>query len=216
MRILNFLVSLFTLATVLLVSDHAAAQEELPKEGLFASGIGVIPVSLGPIQAFSKGGHALGLRLAAGAQIDLGPRWAVRVPVVIAGASGGSLSDYVEIDVVPGVLYRFRDRVNEGFTPYVGAGVKLGGFGADRPLLGKPVVAVLRPAVSRNDLFDEHHHSDPNFDAAASIGAELWAGGSWHASRLLSLDFDLTGAFVPVDGALIAVVAETAALRFTF
>src|SRR5438477_11089393 len=105
MRILKLLVGLFTLAIVSLRSGEAGAPEELPKEGLFASGIGVSPISLGPIQAFSRGGHALGLRLAAGAQIDLGPRLAPRVPVVIAGASGGSLSDYVEVDVVPGVLY---------------------------------------------------------------------------------------------------------------
>jgi hypothetical protein len=204
-------------AIVLFLSGNVAAQEEPPKEGLFAAGIGVVPVALGPVQAFSSGGHAFGLRLAAGAQIDLGPRWALRVPVVVAGASGGSLSDYAEISVVPGVIYRFRDRADAGFTPYVGGGVKLGGFGADRPLLGKPVVATLRPSVSKNDLFDEHHHSsDPNFDAEASVGAEVWIGGSWHASRLVSLDFDLTGELVPVDGALIAVVAETAALRFTF
>jgi hypothetical protein len=204
---------------MLLASGNARAQENaVPKEGVFSAGIGVIPVGLGPVEVFSAGGHAIGARLTAGAQVDLGPRWALRLPIVIAGASGGSLDGYAEIDVVPGVLYRFRDRIDEGFTPYVGAGVKLGGFGAGRPLLAKPpVIATVRPGVAPNDLFEEHHHSnDPNFDSEATVGAELWLGGSWHATRLLSLDFDLTGSAVPVDGVLVAVVAQTASLRFTF
>ena len=210
-----------TICAILLASRNAAAQETaLPKEGLFSWGIGVIPLGLGPIQVFSAGGHAFGLRLSAGAQIDLGPRWALRLPLVIAGASGGSLDGYAEIDVVPGVIYRFRDRVDEPFTPYLilGGGIKLGGFGAGRPLLAKPVVvATLRPLVSRHDLFEGHHHSDdPNFDSNAAIGAEVWVGLSWHATRLLSLDFELAGSIVPVDGVPVEVLAETAALRFMF
>jgi hypothetical protein len=209
-------VAVLAAALVSLLSRHAAAQAELAKEGRFAAGIGVFPIALGPIQVFAAGGHAFGLRFGAGAQIDLGPRWALRVPLVIAGASGGSLGDYAEIALVPSVIYRFRARADERFTPYVGAGVKLGGFGAERPLLGKPVVATVSQALG-DGVFEEHHHTDdPNFDSAVAIGGEVLLGGSWHASRLLSLDFELTGDFVPVDGVLVAVVAETAALRFTF
>jgi hypothetical protein len=203
---------------LLLLSSSAAAADELPKEGLFAAGISVFPVALGPIEVFAAGGHAVGLRFAAGAQLDLGPRWALRLPLVIAGASAGSLGDYAEIDLVPSVVYRFRDRADQRFTPYVGLGLKLGGFGADRPLLGKPLVAPLTQALSNNNVvFEEHHHSDdPNFDSGAGLGGELVLGGSWHASHLLSLDFELTGELVPVAGSLVGVVAETAALRFTF
>jgi hypothetical protein len=207
-------VVLLTIVTLFSLSGSAAAQDKLAKEGLFSSGIGVIPIALGPLQVFSVGGHATGLRLSTGAQIDLGPRWALRLPLVIASA-GGTDDGYAEIGVAPGVIYRLRNRADESFTPYVGAAVKFGGFGAERPLLGKPRVAT--PAVSHGDIFEEHHHSDdPNFDVVAGTGAEASLGGSWHATRLLSLDFDLTGELLAIDGALVHALAETVALRFTF
>jgi len=213
---------LLTVLTLLLLGGNAAAQTALPKEGLFSSGISVIPIALGPFQVFSAGGHASGLRLSTGAQIDLGPRWALRLPIVMATASGGAdtpsggaSDDYAELDVAPGVIYRFRTRADESFTPYVGAAVKFGGFGAERPLLGKPLVA--KPALSHSDIFEEHHHSDdPNFDVVAGAGAEASVGGSWHATRLFSLDFDLTGEVAAIDGVLVHALAETVALRFTF
>jgi hypothetical protein len=120
--------TLLAAAVVVLLCHHATAQE-LPKEGLFAKGIGVMPLSLGPTQVHSKAGHASGLRLSAGAQLDLGPRWALRLPLVLAAADGDN-GGYAELDVSPGVLYRFRYRVDQTFVPYLGAGAKLGFFGA--------------------------------------------------------------------------------------
>jgi hypothetical protein len=201
-------------AALCLLCGQAAAQE-LPKEGLFASGIGIIPLTLGPSQVFSKAGHASGLRLSAGVQLDLGSHWALRLPAVI-GAADGTNGGYAEIDVSPGMLYRFRHHADQGFVPYVGGAVKLGLFGADRLFLGKPLLPVSHTTTS--DLLHEHRHtaSDPNFDTAGTVGGEAWLGASLHASRLFSVDFEVTGVLLPIDGVLVEAIAETVALRFTF
>jgi hypothetical protein len=78
--------------------------------------------------------------------------------------------------------------------------------------LGKPPVA----GTSIQGLFDGHDYfDDPNFESTLSVGGEVSIGGSWHASRRLSLDFELSAGLVPVAGVLVEVVAETAAARFT-
>lgn len=156
------------------------------------------------------------MRYSGGAQIDLGPAWALRLPLVILVASGGTEQGYAEIAVVPGVIYRFRSRAAERFTPYVGGGVKLGGFGADRPLLGKPLIAAVQQPLDLDEHHGDHHTDDPNFDSRAGIGAELWLGASLHAGRVVSFDFELSGSLVPVDGVLVFGTAQTAALRVTF
>jgi len=193
---------------------HAAAQE-LPKEGLFSAGIGVVLLSLGPTQVFSKAGHASGLRLSAGAQLDLGPRWALRLPLVIA-ASDGSHGGGAELALSPGLVYRFRYRAQQGLVPYLGAGVELGMFGADRRILGKPLLPVPHTDVSA--LLHEHPHnaSDPNFDTVGTVGGVAWAGASLHASQLVSVDFELAGEAVAIDGVVVEAIAESVALHLTF
>jgi hypothetical protein len=201
-------------AGLLCALGHRAAAQELPKEGIFAHGIGAIPLSFGPVQVFSKEGHASGLRVSAGVQLDLGPRWALRLPLVLAAADGTN-GGYAEIDLSPGMLYRFRYRADQTVVPYFGAAAKLGGFGADREFLGKPLLPV---TVHATDLFHEHHHgsSDPNFDTVFSVAGEAWLGASVHASRLFSVDFDVAGEALPIDGVLVGALTETMALRFTF
>ena len=201
-------------AALLCALGRNAAAQELPKEGLFAHGIGVIPLSFGPAQAFSKAGHASGLRVSAGAQLDLGPCWVLRLPLVVAAADGTN-GGYAEIDLSPGVLYRLRYHADQTIVPYFGAAAKLGGFGADREFLGKPLLPVTPHAT---DLFHEHHHgsSDPNFDTVFVVAGEAWLGASVHASRLFSVDFDVTGEVLPIDGVLVGALTETMALRFTF
>jgi hypothetical protein len=202
--------------TAFLSSRHAHAEEALPKEGRFGAGVGITPLGLGPTEVFSAGGHAIGLRLWGGAQIDLGPHWALRLPLVFAVASGGSKKGYAEFDIVPGILYRFRSRADESFSPYAGAGVKLGVFGADRQLLGLPSIASTTQALD----FDHHHSgdghsSDPDFDGNGAIGGELWLGGSWHLGRWVSLDLDLSASMFAVDSVLVVTTAQTVAARVT-
>lgn len=176
--------------------------------------VSLFPVALGPIQAFSAGGHAFGLRFGLGALVDLGPRWSLRFPLVVAAATGNAHASYAELDLIPGVLYRFRDRASAGFTPYVGMALKLGGFGAGRALLGKPLDA--GSGISAAALFDESSYlDDPNFESTLTVGAEAELGGSWRVSRSFSLDLELSAAVVPVAGVMVEVLAETAAARFS-
>lgn len=212
--------SVLALLAVSLGSRQALAQEPaaapIPKEGRFGAGVSVVLPAIGAMEVFSAGGHALGLKLWGGGQLDLGPRWALRFPLVLGFASGGTRKGYVEIDIAPGVLYRFRNSASQELTPYVGAGVKLGVFGADRPLLGKPLIGTTQLALVDID----HHHSgggdDPDFDGTLTVGGELWLGASWHLARLFSLDFEVAPSLVAIDSVLVVAVSETVASRFTF
>jgi hypothetical protein len=206
---------------VALSSQHAFAQEvapePIPKEGRFGVGVSVVLPAIGLTEVFSAGGHAIGLRLWGGAQIDLGPRWGLRLPLMLGLASGGTRKGYAELDITPGVLYRFRSSASERLTPYVGAGVKLGVFGADRPLLGKPLIGTTQQALD----FDHHHSGssggdDPDFDGTVTVGGELWLGASWHIARLFSLDFEVAPYLVSIDSVLVVGVSETVASRITF
>jgi hypothetical protein len=209
------------LLAVSLGSREALAQEAvaapIPKEGRFGAGVSVVLPAIGAMEVFSAGGHALGLKLWAGGQLDLGPRWALRFPLMLGVASGGTRKGYAEIDIAPGVLYRFRNSASQELTPYVGAGVKLGAFGADRPLLGKPLIGTTQLALL--DI-DHHHHSgggdDPDFDGTLTVGGELWLGASWHIARLFSLDFEVAPSLVAIDSVLVVAVSETVASRLTF
>ena len=208
--------ALISALAVCFFGSHARAQS-LPREGLFHRGIGVIPLTLGPAQAESKFGRATGLRFATGAQLDLGPRWALRLPLVLAAADG-THGGYAEIDVAPSIVYRFRSRADQVFVPYLGGGVKLGAFGADRTFLGKPRLSTLD--VNTGELLDyQHHHhgwSDPNFDTVAKPGGEAFLGCSLHAGRLFSMNLDVTGEVLSIDGVLVNVVVETVGVGFTF
>jgi hypothetical protein len=88
----------------------------LRKERPVASSFSLLPIALGPIQAFSSGGHAFGLRLGLSAQLDLDPHWALRLPLVLALATRSSHADYAELDLIPGVVYRFRKHASDAFT----------------------------------------------------------------------------------------------------
>ncbi|HVY31566.1 MAG TPA: hypothetical protein VHB79_33755 [Polyangiaceae bacterium] len=221
LRVHHALSLVLTLLAVPLGSRQAFAQEvasaPIPKEGRFGAGVSAIVPGLGLTEVFAAGGHALGFRLWAGAQIDLGPRWALRLPLMLGVASGGSRMGYAELDLVPGVLYRFRNSASQRLTPYVGLGAKLGVFGADRPLLGLPLLGTTQQALD----WDHHHHSgdgssDPDFDGTVTVGGELWLGASWHIARLFSLDFDLAASMLSIDSVLVVGVSETVAARLTF
>jgi hypothetical protein len=194
-------------------TQQPALARSAPREGDASTGaLSIVPIALGPIQVFSSGGHAFGVRLGLGAELHLGQGWALRLPLVVAAASGSAHADYAELDLVPSVLYRFRDRAQQGFTPYAGAGLKVGGFGAGRALLGKPLAADSSVAA----LFGEQSFwDDPSFESTLSIGAEITVGGSWHLTRRFSLDVEVDAAAVPVAGTLIEGIAESALARFS-
>lgn len=203
--------SLVVAIGVLAFPLHVAAQE-LPESGILAAGINIDPVELGVAEAFSAGGSAVGVRASAGVQIDLGPRWALRVPVVVASAVGSGDAGFAEIDLVPGVVYRFRNVQDQRWITYLGGGLKLGAWGADRAFLGQPLVAV---AVARDfdDLGDGG--DDPNFETTIGVGVEGWAGAEWRPNRWFAMTFELTGAAMSINGAATLAVSESIGLRLS-
>jgi hypothetical protein len=207
---------MLVVAIVALGVPLRAAADELPESGGLAAGINVDPAELGIVEAFSSGGGAVGLRASVGLQIDLGPRWALRVPVVVSSAVGSGDAGFAEIDLVPGVVYRFRNFQDQRWITYLGGGLKLGAWGADREFLGQPPIAV---AVARDlddiDFDGGHSGSDANFETTVGLGLEAWAGAEWRPNRWFAFTFECTAAGVAVNGATTVAVSESIGLRLS-
>ena len=208
------------IATLLVATAVVHADDALPKSGALQRGVSADLLELGPVEVHSAGGTGTGVRLAMGGEYELDAHWAVRVPLVIAVTGSGSAHEhgFAELDVVPGMVYRFRSSGLETWIPYLGGGLKLGAWGADRPLVGQPLVVARRVMHDVGDLFDDHHHGadgggDPNFDAKAGGGFELWAGAELHAASWLTVRFGVALGLVRVDRTLIETLAETITLR---
>jgi hypothetical protein len=197
-----------------------ASAEPLPRAGGLGRGISVDPLELGASQAFSRGGASYGVRAAIGVQIDLGPRWAVRMPVIIDATARGDDVGYSELSLVPGVIYRLRSDADQRWVPFAGGGIKLGAWGAHLGLLDKPlVVPRVAPALLdwdwEDDDGDGHGDSDPNVVVETGAGVELWAGAEWRPARWFALAPELTYALVRVDGVVVHAVSESVTVRFT-
>jgi hypothetical protein len=129
------------LSTLALAATLAATpttqlpEKELPEAGQFGGGFNLEPLSLGSAQAFTARGSAGGLSLQAALQFDLGPRWALRLPVDLS-AGGSQRDSFGEFGVTPGLLYRWRDSAEQTWVPYVGGGVRLGLVGVGTDLMG--------------------------------------------------------------------------------
>ncbi len=213
---------LVVVALAVSVAATAHADEPLPRSGYLQRGLSVDLLELGPLEVHSVGGTGYGVRLAVGGELETGPHWAIRVPLVIGVTASNAAHDhgYAELDLVPGVVYRIRSSPADRLIPYLGGGVKLGAWGADRPLVGQPLV-VARTVPGLGDLFDDHHHSstsgggDPNFDAKVGTGVELWAGVEFHARSWFTIVAGIDYGLVRVDSTLIHAVAETLTLRFS-
>jgi len=202
-------------AILLLAPGALYADDALPKSGALHRGASADLLELGPVEVRAVGGSDTGIRLAVGGEYELDAHWAIRVPLVLA-VTGSRTAGFAELDVVPGVVYRFRETGRETWVPYLGGGLKLGAWGADRPLVGQPLITA-RVAPDLGDLFDDHHHTgsggDPNFDVKAGAGIELWAGTEVHAASWLAVRLGLALGLVRVDRTLIETLAETVALR---
>jgi hypothetical protein len=199
------------------VTPVRARAQPLARAGGLGDGISVDPVELGASEAFARGGSAVGVRAAIGVQLDLDARWAVRMPIVLGGAFSGDRASYSELDIVPGVVYRFRSDADQRWVPYLGGGIKLGAWGAHRALIDKPLAAP--PVVTLRDWDDDHDWhgdgDDPDFPTRMGVGAELWAGAEWRPRRWFALSPELTYAVVRVEGVAVHAVSESMTVRFT-
>jgi len=187
-------------------------QAHAPREdGLFHAGISVELVDLGGMQAFTPHGWASGIDAGIAVQWDLGPRWAIRVPIEIGVGGFAKGEGYGELLVIPGVVYRFRDDERQRWVPYLGGGVRFGSVGIGHVLLGEPLVV-----ACCHDWGDGDGHSDPNTDSAAAVGTELWAGIGWHRASWFSLELAGAAGYERVLATRVIVLRETVGVRLAF
>ncbi|RKH42930.1 hypothetical protein D7Y23_30280 [Corallococcus sp. AB050B] len=187
----------------------------MPRSGRFGAGISLEPISLGPIQAFSGGRTAVGISLQAAFQVDLGARWAFRLPLEV-GYGGSGDATFSELGVTPGLLYRWRSDADQRWVPYLGAGLKLGAVGAGREFLGFPLITSVQSLdLDFDDFDDDDGESDPNLESRLGAFPEVWAGVEWHPNRLFSLNLGVAYTYVRILGTNVHLLHERVGVRFS-
>ncbi|RKG85512.1 hypothetical protein D7W82_19320 [Corallococcus sp. CA049B] len=197
------------LLVVVLASTATAG--DVPRSGYFGAGVNLEPLSLGPVQAFSGGRVAVGISLQAALQVDLGSRWAFRLPLEV-GVGGSGDSTFSELGVTPGLLYRWRSDADQRWVPYLGGGLKLGAAGAGREFLGLPLVTTVQ-SLDFDD--DDGDSDDPNFESRLGAFPEVWAGVEWHPNRWFSLNVQAAYTYVRVLGTNVHLLHERVGVRFS-
>ena len=194
----------------------------LGKSGRFHKGIGVELLGLGPVFVRTRFESGTGLAITTAMQIDLGTRWALRLPLAIeATVQSDGHEAYSGAAFSPGALYRWRDRDDQRWVPFLGAGLRLVAGGVRRDFLGEPLVTTSALHIGHH-FFGEHHIGDgdsgsvdPNVDDHSTAGPELWAGTELHVSRWVALIFSGTYAFMRMDGEDVHLLRATIAGRIT-
>ncbi|MBN8467490.1 hypothetical protein JYJ95_13290 [Corallococcus exiguus] len=185
----------------------------MPRSGYFGAGVSLEPLSLGPVQAFSGGRVAVGITLQAAFQVDLGARWAFRLPLEV-GVGGSGDSTFSELGVTPGLLYRWRHDADQRWVPYLGAGLKLGAAGAGREFLGLPLVTTVQ-SLDLDFDDDDGDSDDPNFESRLGAFPEVWAGVEWHPNRWFSLNVAAAYTYVRLLGTNVHLLHERVGVRFS-
>lgn len=201
------------LLPVVLAVLAAAPASPLPRAGHFGAGFNVEPLALGSVQAHSAGGTAVGVSLQTALQFDLGPRWALRLPLDL-GVGGSRPANFAELGISPGLLYRWRDDADQRWVPYLGAGLRLGAVGAGRRLLGQPLV-MTQQLRSMDWDSDGDGADDPNFESMARASPELWAGVEWRPSRWFALTVSGAYLYTRLMGTGVHVLHERVGLRLS-
>jgi len=213
--------SLFLVLPVAFMSSwrvaHAQADPLAPlgKSGGLGKGLGLELVGLGPAEAWTRFGGAAGVALHTAVQLDLGARWALRLPLSLDLTFRDGDIAYAAIAFTPGAVYRWRSYAAQRWIPYVGGGARLASEAVHHDFVGLPVV------VQSALHIDEHHHhfggdaNDPNTDSQLSLSPELWAGYEYHPIRWCALIFGATYAWIRIDGESVHLVRETVAVRAT-
>src|ERR1700704_2058870 len=80
----------------------------LGKSGGLGKGLGLELFGLGPAESFTRFGGAGGVALHTAVQLDLGARWAFRIPLSIDLTFRGGEIAYGAIALTPGAVYRWR------------------------------------------------------------------------------------------------------------
>jgi hypothetical protein len=163
----------------------------LGKSGILGGGLSIEPLDLGSIQAITSHGWARGLDVGVLAQIDLGTRWALRLPIELGAGSFGHGAGYAELAVIPGALYRWRNHADQALVPYVGGGLRFGFVGIGKSLVGQPLLSACCHDWGDGDGWGGGGHSDPNTENTSvtegGLSFEIWGGYEWHPSRWFSI-----------------------------
>ncbi len=191
----------------------ATRTQPLRRSGLFHQGISVEPLNLGALQAVTSHGHASGIDVGIALHYDLGPNWSLHMPIELGEGGFGGGEGYGELAIVPGVLYRFRDRDDQRWVPYVGGGLRAGYAGVGKTLLGQPLVV-----ACCHDWGDDSGHTgagDPDVEDGSAAGAEAWAGIEWNRTRWFSLQLAGAVAYERVAATSVIVFRETLGFRLS-
>jgi hypothetical protein len=190
----------------------APEQAPLRKAGLFHQGISVELLDVGAVQAITPHGRASGGDVGIAFQWDLGPRWALRLPIELGVGGLTNGKGYGELLMIPGVVYRWRSDEAQRWVPYAGGGVRLGSVGIGNTLVGKPLVVA---CCHDWDWGDSDGHGDPNTESALTVGSELWAGLEWNRTSWFSLQLAGALGYERVAATRVIVLRETLGLRFS-
>jgi len=195
----------------------------LRKEGLIHGGVSLELLNLGAVQAFTSHGSAKGVDMGVALQIELGPHLAFKLPIEFGYGGSVNGAHYGELAIVPGVLYRFRDRNDQTWVPYVGGGFRFGVVSIGKTLVGEPLDPVA--VACCHDLDWGHssssgHASDPYMEDASTtsggMSPELWAGFAWNGTRWFSVQFAGALGYERLLGTSVIVARETIGARITF
>jgi hypothetical protein len=151
----------------------------LPRAGLLAAGINIDLLEIGAAQAYGSGGSSSGAMLGLGAELDLGPRAALRLPLRVTatgdtpGADGQSAPGLIALVFAPAFIYRLRNQADQRWVPYFGGALDLGFFQFGRPLLG------LDPSPKGTDQAFVRLGVAPEI-----LAGVLWSPARWFSIRL--------------------------------
>jgi hypothetical protein len=211
MRIASSLVVALLSSTALAQPGLAPEQPPVHKAGLFHQGIAIELLDIGGIQAITSHGSASGVDGGIVLQWDLGPRWAIRVPIELGVGGFARGEGYGELLAIPGVVYRFRSYDDQRWVPYLGGGVRFGAVGIGNALVGQPLVV-----ACCHDWGDSDGHHDPNIQSSTAWGTELWAGVEWNRTSWFSLQLAGALGYERILATAVVVLRETLGLRFSF
>jgi hypothetical protein len=209
------------LSSLLLATATASAQPGLSAEpgppplgkaGYFHTGFSIDLLGLGAVQAITSHDHASGVTAGLALQWDLGPRWALRLPIELSLAGLSNGGGYGELALLPGAIYRFRDADDQRWVPYLGGGLRLASVGIGNTLINRPLVV-----ACCHDWGDGHNGKpDPNVDSEGTTCLDLWAGVEWNRTSWFALQLAGSLGYERLAGVPVIIARELVALRLSF
>jgi hypothetical protein len=185
--------------------------------GLFGGGFSIDLLDVGSVQALSSHGHAVGLDVGVGLQLERG-RWALRLPIEFGAGGFGHGAGYAELAIIPGALYHVDRGPEHRWVPYLGGGLRFGAVDIGRTLVGLPLGTQFAACCHDWDWGDgDGGGGDPDTESdGVAASPELWAGFDWNPRRWFSLHIAGALAYERVLATDVIVARETMGMRFSF